>query len=101
MTITEFINARLAEEETVAGTEVDGLMAQVHPYIRAARKILAEHYPTEPRIGPWAGKPCCACCGAVDDDPYLVRLWPCNTLRYLAAIWDGHPEYTQEWRPQE
>ena len=25
--------------------------------------------------------------------------WPCATVRIVAAIWDDHPDYDQDWKP--
>lgn len=31
-----------------------------------------------------------------DPDPHVT---PCTTLRALAAVYGGHPDYREEWRP--
>ena len=59
--------------------------------VEAGRALLAEH----------EGE-CCVkgmCCGEVTDYFAAGAGDPCPTLRILAAIWRGHPDYRQEWKP--
>jgi len=72
MTLTEFLLARIAEDEDRA--------------TRAAhRQIVARHF------GPHD------CPGNSVHTFYLNRL-ACPTLRDLAAIYVVHPDYQEEWR---
>ena len=31
--------------------------------------------------------------------PQCEFTWPCPTVRCLAAVYSGHPDYQQEWKP--
>jgi len=108
--LTGFLAARLDEDEGAledpqwgdargtcyeCGTNQNRLRREV----AAKRAILALHsfvYPTtypEP-----SGQPTCnVChCGTWDWEPCN---WPCQTVRHLAAVYSGHPDYRQEWAP--
>lgn len=69
--------------------------------IALKRAILAEHklvpagYQGE---GILPGEYGCSTCDVHEDgtDPNGV----CKTVRLIAAIWSGHPDYQQEWAPQ-
>lgn len=116
MTITEFLLARIAEDEDVARDcaasigehavlewtiwqkrEVDGEMLEV-------RRTLAPYQPQR------ALGECEAKRHIVDGHPVgyatdtsrlecegCVSYWPCPTLRALAAVYADHPDYQQEW----
>jgi hypothetical protein len=68
--------------------------------VAAKRAILAEHHPTD-----WTayGEHMCSRCVLDDDerheDDHHWLPYPCPTVRALIAIWSGHPDYRQEWRP--
>jgi hypothetical protein len=67
--------------------------------IAAKRAILAEHSPHYPVTYPQpSGQPTCTVCdeGGFDPDP---AAWPCPTVRHLAAVWSGHPDWRPEWSP--
>lgn len=32
-------------------------------------------------------------------EEWSTDTWPCRTVRLLAAIWDGHPDFRPEWKP--
>ncbi len=125
--IAAFIAARLDEDEAVikamdspdAARDVVGLwssnlgqetyltryLAQFDPLrmlreVAALRAIVAEHAPV------WddyvdgddierATYECdvCAPPGTPDN-------WPCRTVRHVASIWAGHPDYDLAWRPE-
>jgi hypothetical protein len=78
-----FAEARLAEDEPLAGTEVN-LRAEVHPYIRATRAMLA------------AAKDVLD--NSMSDDP-SARLLASDVVTRVAAIWSDHPDYKPEWAP--
>lgn len=114
-TITEFLLARIAEDERVAretqawlnpsttmhgwmgdGTdELDGFVerftpARVLAECEAQRRIVDIHYDSP-----------------VDDDEYgwihlcgacSPEAWPCATLRALASVYADHEDYREEWR---
>jgi len=104
MTLTEFLLARIAEDEewvrhpdwcrAVADDQAcdcDG-PARVLAECEAKRRIVERHGGTN-----W---------GAAPGDPYPMMcdecqdaLWPCPTLRLLALPYADHPDYDEEWRP--
>lgn len=81
MTIEEFIEARIGTMDEEIATAV------------ALRSILRLHRSEE----------------TGDTPPYLVcrhdqvaqsaGLYPCGTVRRIAAIWSDHPDYRPEWAP--
>jgi hypothetical protein len=111
MTLAEFLTARLSDAEKMAryadadlnqrpAFEVDPEWALA--VVEAARKILAEHHPTD-----WTayGDHMCFRC-VLDDDEVLQDEhhwlpWPCPTVRALAAVWCDHPDYDPAWSPGE
>lgn len=122
MTITDFILARVAEEETLAHEALDA-RAVDHPWDSSpdgehfnrwnpwrvqsaciARRLLVRaHRNTGPVVLRVPGRQTellaatCLTCHDTDGQP---APWPCYTLRILAAEWAQHPDYRQEWRPQ-
>ena len=156
MTITEFIEARLAENESVAkeaalgpgrhwdysdggqGRERDGILwdedhanvigwlddhlacaihaarhdpARIQREIEAKRAILALHHPTRPHPELGFTYPAAAnFCGydgpgdnwqaEQEPDHFPDALWPCWTIRYIAAIDRDHPDYDPSWAPE-
>lgn len=108
MTIVEFLEARIAEDEarantlhhadqeypyrccaTVVGDETCDCGATPNARVLrecvAKRAILAMH----PEETGYRGQPQCAQCEGDD--------WPCMTPRILAAIYADHPDYNQTW----
>lgn len=55
----------------------------------AKRRIVKRHIPAQ--VGPRAGLDC-----FMDGDTY-----PCEDLRIIALIWAGHPDYRNEWLPDD
>ena len=118
--LTEFLLARIAEDETRARVKMGDLMSEcacppmaqptggpvveVHsPDLaqavrtladcRARRQIVDElHF--DGRSGDYVAPWCVEC----SDDENLVYL-PCPTLRLLASPYADHPDYRQEWKP--
>jgi Family of unknown function (DUF6221) len=88
--------------------------ARVLREIDAKRNILAEH-PVDAELLAWSLKAaevvagraaplswCMRCYTPLpdsrdDEDQYEHVDWPCPTLRALAAVWSGHPDYDPEW----
>jgi hypothetical protein len=99
MTITEFILARIAEDEREANVSLDlyaeGGTTSKRRWIRvlaqckAMRQIVDLHHEY---IG---------VCGHCVDiaGKHQREAWPCETVRTLAAIWSDHPDYDDTWRP--
>jgi hypothetical protein len=108
LTLTEFLLARIAEDEAgainYAHFEIrDGIPGtyaipeRVLAECEAKRRIVGEHQRTrrsqeytyiEGYIDP------CITCGQVRP-----RKYPCATLRALALPYAAHPDYRKEWRP--
>ena len=106
MSITEFLRARLAEEEGATGA-ADGPEddagsaartrgwhdpARVRAECAAMRAILDLHQ----RADDVWGFDGCLVCGNVAD---TTAGYPCPTVRVLAAVWQHHPDYRAEWAP--
>ena len=62
--------------------------------VTAKRAILAEHEPE-----PWGEPhPGLSRCGPRCGEEYWT-IWPCATVRAIAAIYSGHPDYDPAWAP--
>lgn len=121
MAITDFILARVGEEEVLARRALEGRSLDDS----WASGSEAEHYDT---WSPWRVESGCiatrllvnahrnvgptlhhangadpellaATCRTCRDDDGHAAVWPCYTLRVLAAEWSHHPDYRSEWRP--
>lgn len=91
-TITEFLEARIAEDELAAydlmgEREGDRTLAEC----AAKRAIIEEHY--------WRSAEGARGCGLCNysRDYGWEETGPCKTVRALAAIYKDHPDYQQEW----
>jgi|HubBroStandDraft_4_1064222.scaffolds.fasta_scaffold586039_2 hypothetical protein len=112
MTLTDFLIARLDEDEAAAKAWLpfgnpDAAQrehiarhdpARVLREVDAKRKILAEHCDTVGSVWiPGHGHDNKFCARCVDSDRdgdyYAEEPGPCLTLRALAAVWSGHPDY--------
>ena len=107
MSITDFLNARIAEDEAMAREyqqyeeevyETAGWFncTRVLAECAAKRAIVELHQPYEiaQRMTYGDIHPCMTC-GSVDDSP---EPFPCPTVRTLAAVYADHPAYLDEWR---
>jgi Family of unknown function (DUF6221) len=103
MTLTEFLLARITKDEADTqkiadpgnqfpidliwnGSEYVGLLvspARVLAECKAKRAIVGRHQQYE-------GNGICEECRHYD---------PCDTLRFLAAVYADHPDYREEWKP--
>lgn len=123
MTITEFLTARLNEDESVARYLLGGKTepAEVHdtsPHSGVVygmwiydddhshdtlavdpARVLAE-VEAKRRIIDLehrdSGVGTCSTCYAGPDWP---SGWPCDTIKSVAAVYANHPDYQQEWAP--
>lgn len=123
MTLTEFLEARLDEDERLAQQAIEEAEEPAerktrYPYpeqlarcmhdarhgparvlreVEAGRKILAEHQ-MEQGFFP----PSCVRCwdGYGDEVPEeaVQTIWPCPTIVALASVYADHPDY-EAWRP--
>jgi hypothetical protein len=111
--LVEFLEARLAEREAeshqIHNTHSDHWLdsgcicdepAFVLADIASKRRILAHHnWVAAPLCITWSipsplPDPYCETCGS-DECP---TLWPCDTIKLLAAPFDQHPDYDPSWR---
>ncbi len=113
--LTDFLLARIAEDEEIARAVLDGddysvsgraLMEHVarHDPARVLAECEAKGLIVELHSGTtdalWYGVRMpddgmgCRTCGEVGE--YAVP-WPCATVRALAAVYAEHPDYRNEW----
>ncbi len=106
MTLTEFFAARVTEDEECARLCVDigqdWVAYGIQPVGMSGKRVLAEceakrrivelHFENDP--GPDAE---CGACG--DIGGYYSQVWPCPTIKALAAVYADHPDYDEAWRP--
>jgi hypothetical protein len=101
--ITDFLRARIAEDEAEARWDPDRLRAECE----AKRTIVDLHWKvqfTDVSIGLRDIDVCWICHGMLDVDGDLKRVvnvqerFPCSTIRTLASVYADHPDYQQEWR---
>jgi hypothetical protein len=98
MTITEFLEARITEDEAAANDlmgerEGDRVLAEC----AAKRAIIAEHGEQEVASldrATW-GQPFIVCRVCAIGARQVVA--PCPTLRALAAVYADHPDYDPAW----
>lgn len=115
MTITEFLLARIAEDEAAAeqlthvfhgsGTQMYVSEAWIQSPLKkgrflsecaARRAIMSEH-----EIDLGMAEPYCDSCAEwwnceLGEGPPRVK-YPCPSIRALATIYADHPDYRQEW----
>ena len=114
MTIIEFLEARIAEDEAIAedgpfGNGTSGLRIfesdlsfcveidtdRVRAECAAKRAIVAAHqwydYTSDHPQG------VCANCRGDEEDEWYREEWPCRTIKALAAIYKDHPDYNPDW----
>jgi hypothetical protein len=107
MTITEFLLARIAEDEAVArsfhydwSSSQEALRRQFVAECEAKRRIVELHAQRD-------DAPACSECGGftsttgargIEHAGYLAP-WPCPTLRALASVYADHQEFQGAWRP--
>ena len=122
MTITEFLLARIAEDEAVARAAIapdqmhpygdrsipaikpDGWGALVDNYLGGPMGAhCARHTPTRV-LAECAAKRAIVTAHEADGfdcrecgDRYGQSPYPCMTLLHLAAVYAGHPDYLPEW----
>jgi len=120
MTLTEFLLARISEDEARAhyalsrgdggaleyGGQWYGAIqhakrwepARVLAECAAKRAIVAEHQPYSD--GYWRTEGTCVCCVDFHADMDCEnKPWPCPTLRALAAVYAERDGFQEEWAP--
>lgn len=120
MTLTEFLLARIAEDEALALRITPGRQAKNGRWNRGSiqdqavrtidplhadhmgrhdpARVLAECDAKRYIVDIHSGWHTCPDEDAVEDDD-ATEPAPCLTLRILAAVYAGHPDYRQDWRP--
>jgi hypothetical protein len=125
MTLTEFLAARLDEDEADARDD-DGSPTPIGMWdpdrvlaeVAAKRAIVLEHEMMPARqstlgvlrladgreVSPYYVDGCCARCTAWGEyggpaNSETGGLDYCPTLRHLAAVYADHPDYDEAWRP--
>lgn len=113
MTITEFLLARITEDEVKATLRTVhaedcgwipneagysypcncGVPERMAAECAAKRAIIGLHGRNADIYGEAMGDTCTMCTETGPD----AQGWPCDTLRALAAVYAGHPDYQQEW----
>jgi hypothetical protein len=84
MTITEFLEARIAEDEEQANKHLPALRS--HGLGDYGFRVLAECEAKQAIIKAFDPQ-------SPDLDPYVGR----DVIAMLAAVYKDHPEYRQEW----
>ncbi|MGW9541985.1 DUF6221 family protein [Streptomyces anthocyanicus] len=113
MTLTEFLLARIAEDEAAAervlldygGGDLESLEARVLAECEAKRRIVSAH-PLIDAHDVWGREVGGLSCETCNAKPDLVlsgveqpRTDGCATLRALALPFTDHPDYDEAWRP--
>jgi len=120
--ITDFILARVAEEERLALRALDDRdvadqwdpgsdaehNARWSPWrVQSAcvvrRLLVRAHANSGPTVDSRPGNPSqllAATCRTCRDGYGQPSIWPCYSLRVLASEWAHHPDYCSEWKPQ-
>ncbi len=70
--------------------------ARVLREVEAKRKILALHRPDLWNADDEPEAVHCVEC-TTDDDLYKPQMYPCQTVRALAAMWSDHHDYDPDW----
>jgi hypothetical protein len=99
MTLTDFLLARIAEDEATSLSGRHGKPDRIARECEAKRRIVEEH---ELIRAAYPGTtvetdPCCSTCSAGGE--YPGDGYPCPTLRALATVYSDHPDHRDEWRP--
>jgi hypothetical protein len=105
--LVDFVRQRLDEKEQRARYRL-GESAQYAAFEQepeqalreagAGRAIVALHRPGLWNADDDPADIHCAECTA-DEDLYKAQIWPCPTMRALAAVYDSHPDYQEAWKP--
>lgn len=122
MTLTDFLLARIAEDEAAARQEdadyadtsllptydsehqARWTTGRVLAECEAKRRIIAEHelttdtYPVD--TSPSRGVSCTLCYGTGPGES-AEDLGPCDTLRALAQVYADHPDFDPSWATPE
>lgn len=109
MNITEFLEARIADDEAgaweVHRADCDTIASfpcncpiptRIAAECAAKRVITAEHELAERSNGIRTSLGCVLC--NYDRDYGWEEVGPCKTLRAIASIYTGQPDYQQEWK---
>ena len=70
--------------------------------IVSLRAMAADHRQDPPGGFSFSAGNCleCSCSGALAATDCIGTVdYPCRTLRNVLSIWNGHPDYDEEWKP--
>lgn len=93
VTLTEFLSARVDEDETRAHTDsVEVATIIGHPVTRLGaprevREVAAKRAIMSRHVEEYPGSECDHC----------MEPLPCPDLRSLASVYSDHPDYDEEW----
>jgi len=102
-TITEFLEARIAEDELEARECIASPEHRPKRWVRilaecaAKRAIIEMHGPVKDEgwiSGAAHDNLWCGMCGSIDDSP---EPHPCPTLKALAAVYKDRADYQEDW----
>ena len=100
--LTAFLLARVAEDRAAASTADPGLRARAVAECESKRILVELHADGGPsqghedEDGPYTRLDhACETCGKIGE--YGVP-WPCESIKAVATVYSGHPEYRPEWR---
>jgi hypothetical protein len=121
MAISDFILARVTEEENLAHAAIDGRPLddrwsspsdgdhfnrwnpwRVQSACLVRRLLVRAHANAGPHVVRVPGAKLelvGAVCATCRDESGQPAAWPCYTLRLLASEWADHPDYRHAWRP--
>lgn len=118
MNITEFLEARITEDERVAKQEDEDYAdttllptydsahqarwhtARVLAECAAKRAIIEQHKPVDYSALGMDSPNACEICGVelrMGDWDYIEGSFPCLTLKALAAVYKDHPDFQEAW----
>jgi hypothetical protein len=115
LTVTEFVLARLGEDEANLPDETADLHHETwwrweryRDQCAAMRKIVEEHPMTTAEVLPredgahserygWAVLDVCETCTSWGQEEHHYERYPCPTIRAVASIWSDHPQFDPDW----
>lgn len=123
MTITEFLLARIAEDEAVAGEVREWDAAHYPDLAREFHSQLEAYsygYDNDPMISAHPSRIFAECaakrslvemhrnmpspfedglCAMCAETGANAQAYPCDTIKALAVVYSDHPDYQDEWKP--
>lgn len=97
MTLTEFLLARIAEDEAATVGHLDNYVQRARAECEAKRRIVDAHLAQRAK-----GKELAEDLGATGAVLAMAGIWMAATelsCLHLAAVYADHPDYREEWKP--